>query len=224
MSVSIRSLASTPSASAPVTSTRKVSGTRSHVRPLAMPTATSVLPMPVAKAPSAPAMQVCESAPITRSPGRAYDSATRWWHTPISTSLRVAPDERQKVRIVRCALASSLRGAGAAWSMKKTHVGALTRAAPSSSICWMARGPVPSWAMATSTSATTICPGRTSSRPECAARIFSASVSAVTRPVPRPPPWALPRRRRRRPRAPRPRDAPGSPGRCTSAPCRRAPA
>ena len=71
MSVSMRSLASTPSANAPSTSMRNVSGTRSHVLPLAMPTATSVLPMPVANAPSAPAMQVCESAPITRSPGLA---------------------------------------------------------------------------------------------------------------------------------------------------------
>ena len=71
MSVSIRSLASTPSAKAPSTSMRNVSGTRSQVLPLAMPTATSVLPMPVANAPRAPAMQVCESAPITRSPGLA---------------------------------------------------------------------------------------------------------------------------------------------------------
>ncbi len=71
ISVSIRSLASTRSPSSPAISTLKVSGTRSQVLPVAMPTATSVLPMPVAKAPSAPAMQVCESAPITRSPGRA---------------------------------------------------------------------------------------------------------------------------------------------------------
>ncbi len=69
--VSIRSLASTPGASTPETSMRYVSGTRSQVLPLTMPTATSVLPMPVAKAPRAPAMQVCESAPITRSPGLA---------------------------------------------------------------------------------------------------------------------------------------------------------
>ena len=71
MSVSMRSLASTPSAKAPSTSMRNVSGTRSQVLPVAMPTATSVLPMPVANAPSAPAMQVCESAPMTRSPGLA---------------------------------------------------------------------------------------------------------------------------------------------------------
>ena len=71
---------------------RNVSGTRSQVLPLAMPTATSVLPMPVANAPRAPAMHVCESAPMTRSPGLAKLSATRWWHMPISTSLSVAPD------------------------------------------------------------------------------------------------------------------------------------
>ena len=51
ISVSMMSLASTPSRSAPETAMRNVSGTRSHVLPLAMPTATSVLPMPVAKAP-----------------------------------------------------------------------------------------------------------------------------------------------------------------------------
>ena len=72
--------------------------------------------------------------------------------------------------------------------MKKTQVGALTVAAPSSSICWMASGPVPSWAMATSTAATTICPGTTTSRPACAAMIFSARVSAVTKALRRPRP------------------------------------
>ncbi len=126
MSVSIRSLASTRSPSSPAISTLKVSGTRSQVLPVAMPTATSVEPMPVAKAPSAPAVQVCESAPMTRSPGFAYDSATRWWLTPSSTSESVAPARAQNSRIVRCALASSLRGAGAAWSMKNTQVGACT--------------------------------------------------------------------------------------------------
>ena len=76
--------------------------------------------------------------------------------------------------------------------MKNTQVGALTEAPPSSAICWMAKGPVPSWAMATSTPAMTICPGTTDSRPACAAMIFSARVRAVTAP-PRPA-----RRRRRR--------------------------
>ena len=220
MSVSMRSLASTPSAKAPETSMRNVSGTRSQVLPLAMPTATSVLPMPVANAPKAPAMQVCESAPMTRSPGLAKLSATRWWQTPISTSLSVAPDSAQKARMVFCALASSLRGAGAAWSMKNTHSGALTRSAPSSSICWMASGPVPSCAMATSTSQTTIWPGTTESRPACAARSFSASVAAALT-------SRLPARRPPRPRHPRPsrpccsswarrrRGDRGSPGRCT---------
>ncbi len=68
----------------------------------------------------------------------------------------MAPEDAQKALIVFCALASSLRGAGAAWSMKKTQVGAFTRVMPSSAICSMASGPVPSWAMATSTSQTTI--------------------------------------------------------------------
>ena len=71
MIVRMRSLAVTPSGQRPPTSMRTVSGTRSQVCPVAMPTATSVEPMPVAKAPRAPAVQVCESAPITRSPGLA---------------------------------------------------------------------------------------------------------------------------------------------------------
>ena len=71
MMVSMRSLAATPAARAPRTSMRSVSGTRSQVLPLAMPTATSVEPIPVAKAASAPAVHVCESAPMTRSPGFA---------------------------------------------------------------------------------------------------------------------------------------------------------
>jgi len=50
---------------------RTVSGTRNQVCPLDMPTATSVDPMPCQKAPRAPAVQVCESAPMTMSPGLA---------------------------------------------------------------------------------------------------------------------------------------------------------
>ncbi len=147
-----------------------------------MPTATSVEPMPVPKAPRAPAVQVCESAPMTRSPGLAKLSATRWWQMPISMSETVAPDSAQKARMPAWALASSARGAGAVWSMKKTTVGACRRAAPSSRICWMASGPVPSWAMATSTLATTIWPGTTPSAPARAAMIFSARVSGMVSP------------------------------------------
>ena len=43
----------------------------------------------------------------------------------------------------------------------------------------MASGPVPSWARATSTSATTIWPGATESSPACAAMSFSASVAGM---------------------------------------------
>ena len=51
-----------------------------------MATATSEEPMPVAKAPSPPAVTVCESAPTITSPGLASDSATLWWQTPSPTS------------------------------------------------------------------------------------------------------------------------------------------
>ncbi len=43
----------------------------------------SVEPIPVANAPAAPYMQVCESEPITISPGAACPfSSTTWWQTP----------------------------------------------------------------------------------------------------------------------------------------------
>ena len=67
-------------------------------------------------------------------------------------------------------------------------------------ICWVAGGPVPSWARATSTGATTIWPGLTTSSPALAASNFSASVSAATAGLRkgRPCRGRMPRRRRAR--------------------------
>ena len=68
-----------------------VSGTRNQFLPNAIATATSLEPMPVPKAPSAPAVTLWESEPTTTVPGRAYRSATSWWHTPSPTSLTIQP-------------------------------------------------------------------------------------------------------------------------------------
>ena len=69
-------MADTISGNCPVTSTLMVCGTRNQFLPRANIVAISEEPMPVAKAPNAPALTVCESAPVTISPGQAKDSAT----------------------------------------------------------------------------------------------------------------------------------------------------
>ena len=65
----IRSLAYTPSLNFPVSSKRIVSGTMTQEVPVTMPYKKSVHPIPVPKAPSAPYVQVWESAPMISSPG-----------------------------------------------------------------------------------------------------------------------------------------------------------
>jgi len=65
----MKSLLKTPAGHWPVSFTRKLSGTRNQVLPKAMATATSVEPMPVAKAPSAPPVQVWLSEPTRIAPG-----------------------------------------------------------------------------------------------------------------------------------------------------------
>ena len=63
------SFAEAPAGSSPSTWMRMVSGTLNHARPVAMPTPASVEPTPVLNAPMPPYVQVCESAPMMRSPG-----------------------------------------------------------------------------------------------------------------------------------------------------------
>src|SRR5680860_1076974 len=64
----MRSFAVTYGPNRPWNSKRKVSGTRNQTFPVAMAPARSVDPTPVAKAPTAPYVHVCESAPTTTSP------------------------------------------------------------------------------------------------------------------------------------------------------------
>ena len=61
----------------PVNSTSMTSGTFSHTSPRAMAAAMSLEPMPVANAPKAPLVQVCESAPTRRSPGMIRPRSAR---------------------------------------------------------------------------------------------------------------------------------------------------
>ena len=70
MVLSEMSLVITPADSAPCHKTRMVSGTFSQVCPVTSTPSISVEPMPVANAPSAPPIQVCESVPSTTLPGR----------------------------------------------------------------------------------------------------------------------------------------------------------
>ena len=58
-----------PLRSVPVKLTLIESGTRSHVRPSASATATSVAPIPAPKAPTAPYELLCESDPTITVPG-----------------------------------------------------------------------------------------------------------------------------------------------------------
>ena len=71
MTCRITSFAMTPFGSAPSRWKRIVSGTLTSSLPVPMMKPASVLPMPVANSPNAPAMQVCESVPKSTSPGRA---------------------------------------------------------------------------------------------------------------------------------------------------------
>ncbi|MNT31711.1 hypothetical protein D3C72_1675580 [compost metagenome] len=62
---STMSLAVTPGGSAPVSSTRRDSGTVSRTAPVTKAFAMSVVPTPKATQPSAPLCGVCESVPTT---------------------------------------------------------------------------------------------------------------------------------------------------------------
>ncbi|MGC4113799.1 MAG: hypothetical protein QM765_03890 [Myxococcales bacterium] len=80
-------MAETFRCSLPLSVTLMVGGHLSQVSPVKMSEAASVRSMPVAKAPSAPYMQVCESLPTTNWPGRARPFSTMiWWQTPFPTS------------------------------------------------------------------------------------------------------------------------------------------
>ena len=70
MMLKIRSLPVTNFLNLPVRLIFIASGTLNQVTPLAIAQARSVEPTPVANEPRAPYVHVCESAPITRSPGR----------------------------------------------------------------------------------------------------------------------------------------------------------
>ena len=76
---SITSLAHTPGRSLPVSSKRADCGTVTRTSRVIHALAMSVEPTPNAKHPSAPAMQVWLSVPMTSCPGKASSSMTMLW-------------------------------------------------------------------------------------------------------------------------------------------------
>ena len=76
---SITSFAHTPGRSLPVSTKRAVSGTVTRTSRVIQAFAMSVDPTPNAKQPSAPAMQVWLSVPMTSCPGSASSSTTLLW-------------------------------------------------------------------------------------------------------------------------------------------------
>src|SRR5256885_1805887 len=141
--------------------------------------------MPVAKLLSAPYVQLCESAPTTRSRGstRPFAGSTVWQMPPCPTSkyhLIPISRENSRVRRPRVALAASL--AGWKWScVPATRWGSKIFSAPSGSRMTLpAGGIVRSWPIAKSTFARTRSPGRTLSRPAPRARIFSVIVMPIS--------------------------------------------
>ena len=76
-------MADTRSGSVLLMTIRRLSGTRSHICPVAITAAASVRPMPAAKAPNAPWVGVCESLPTMIAPGQAWPfSGSTWWQMP----------------------------------------------------------------------------------------------------------------------------------------------
>ena len=70
--------------SSPWKTKRMVGGTLTHSLPVPMTKPASVLPMPVANSPKAPAVQVWLSVPNSTSPGRVWPSSGRaMWQTPL---------------------------------------------------------------------------------------------------------------------------------------------
>ena len=85
----IRSLPVTHLLSLPRKTNLMVGGTFIQMSPVAMAAATSVEPMPVEKAPIAPYVHVCESAPMITSPG-----STRPFSGRITCSIPIWPTSK----------------------------------------------------------------------------------------------------------------------------------
>src|SRR6266480_3781574 len=77
MTARIRSLAISQGGILPWKTKRMVGGTFTQVLPVPMTKPASVLPMPVANSPNAPAVQVWLSVPSSTSPGRVWPSSGR---------------------------------------------------------------------------------------------------------------------------------------------------
>ena len=163
-----------------MTSILNVCGTFNQVLPNAIATAISVEPIPVANAPKAPDVQVCESAPTNISLGLTKVSTNLWWQTPAPTSDNTAPYSLEKFLKTVWVFDNSLRGLGDAWSMKRIVLSGLNNFSfPNFLNSWTVKGPVPSWTAVTSTFAITNSPALTFF-PACFDIIFSANVCPIT--------------------------------------------
>src|SRR5436305_6405421 len=84
MAARMRSFAMRCGGSLPWKTKRMVGGTFTHSLPVPMMKPASVLPMPVANSPNAPAVQVWLSVPKRTTPGRVWPSSgSAMWHTPL---------------------------------------------------------------------------------------------------------------------------------------------
>ena len=160
----------------PTSSNLIASGTLNHALPVAIPQAISVLPTPVEKAPRAPYVQVCESAPTTTSPATTSpfsgSNACSMPICPTSKKLTIPIFFENSLMNFTCS-ALSISLLGQKWSgtmdillLSKTLV------RPSLLNSLTATGVVISFPRTISTSAIINCPETTESCPECLARIF----------------------------------------------------
>ncbi len=172
----IRSLGVTDFANCPSMFSFMASGTFSQILPVANTAAASVEPMPVAKAPNAPYVQVCESAPTITVPGVTWPfSGMTWWQMPPwPTSYMRMFCSLANVRIVLWSSAALMDSAGIWWSrIMIIFLLFQTFLTPMRLNASTANGPVRSWIMTVSTLASTISSGCTCFLPDAWARIFS---------------------------------------------------
>ena len=165
----IKSFAETHLLSLPLNSTLIVSGTLNQVSPDAMPQARSVEPTPVANAPNAPYVQVCESAPIIKSPAvtmpASGKSACSIPILPTSKKFSSSCSFANSLIILTCS-ADLMSLLGTKWSGTKTHLDlSKTFLQPIFLNSLIATGPVMSLASVISNFAVMSCPGLTSSKP-----------------------------------------------------------
>ena len=166
----------------PVSTNLIADGTLNQSSPVAIPVAISVVPTPVEKAPSAPYVQVWESAPMIHSPATTipYSGkiACSTPHFPC-TRYHFSPCSFAKSWMDLELIADLISLFGVKWSGTSTT---LSLSNTLSAICrkiGRAIGPVISFAITTSSFASINWPAVTESSPAWAARIFCVIVIPI---------------------------------------------